>query len=341
MDLCVENLPVPVDRSLYQEAIDTYLELSQRHIEALYVFGTTHYPGLSDLDILVVPRNGYLAPLNLHLRGRLPPGFDPIIEHEVFVVPQSHLRACRYVEPGPEGFHLVYGSDVLGDITRETTLSTGLCEAVEFVHNKLVFLSNLRRVGVLDARSCIRVFNSHRYTMRRLGDLGLMEEDGYGAAVDALRTQLAVAATADLVKEMYRLFETSVAASARALQSRLDLDPSSVGQVAAVSQGRVTLPFAGFRVRDAKERGEVLAAYLQELVRRNYWYGFPFLTRLFPPPRRNSALEQALYRTFRSGARRARRLRPARPPAPAGAPAVSGGPAPGLQGLAARTDPLA
>ena len=341
MDLRVENLPLPVERSLYQEAIDTYLELSHRRIEALYAFGTTHYPGLSDLDLLVVPTDGYLDPLNLHLRGRLPARFDAIIEHEVFVVPQSQLQACRYVEPGPEGFRLVYGADVLSAITRETSLTTGLCETVEFVHNKLVFLSNLRRKGVLDARSCIRVFNSHRYTVRRLVGLGLMEEDGYAAAADALRTQLAAAATADLVRQMYRLFETAVTASARALQSHLDLDPSSVGQVAAVSQGRATLPFAGFRVRDASERGEVLAAYLQELVRRNYWYGFPFLTRLFPPPRRNSPLERGLYRAFRSGARRARRLRSAQSPSPATVPAVSGNRAPGLQGLATRADPLA
>ena len=341
MDLRVENLPVPVERSLYQEAIDTYLELSHRRIEALYAFGTTHYPGLSDLDMLVVPRNGYLDPLNLHLRGRLPPRFDAIIEHEVFVVPQSHLQACRYVEPGPEGFRLVYGSDVLRDIPREASLTTGLCETVEFVHNKLVFLSNLRRMGALDARSGIRVFNSHRYTMRRLVGLGLMEENGYGAAVDALRTQLAAAPSPDLVREMYRLFETAVAASARTLQSRLDLDPNAIGQVAAVSQGRVSLPFDGYRIGDARERAEILTSYLQELVRRNYWYGFPFLTRLFPPPRRNSAIEQALFRGFRSCARRARRLRSAQPPLPAGPPAASGSRAPGLQGLAARTDPIA
>ena len=338
MDLRVENLPLPVERSLYQEAIDTYLELSHRRIEALYAFGTTHYPGLSDLDLLVVPRDGYLDPLNLHLRGRLPARFDAIIEHEAFVVPPSQLRACRYVEPGPEGFRLIYGADVLRDIARETSLTIGLCESVEFVHNKLVFLSNLRRMGVLDARSGIRVFNSHRYTVRRLVGLGLMEDSGYGEAADALRTQLAAAATTDLVRQMCRLFETAVTASARALHSRLDLDPNSVGQVAAVSQGRVTLPFIGYRIDEARERAEILAAYLQELVRRNYWYGFPFLTRLFPPPRRNSPLEWGLYRAFRSGARR---LRSAHSPSPASTPVVPGNRAPGLQGLTTRADPLA
>jgi hypothetical protein len=241
------------------------------------------------------------------------------------------------MEPGPEGFRLVFGSDVLASIPRETSLSTGLCETVEFVHNKLVFLANLRRTGVLDARSCIRVFNSHRYTMRRLVGLGLMEENGYEATTDALRTQLAAAPTAELVKEMYRAFEKAVTASTLALQSRLDVDLTSVGQVASVTQGRVTVPFDGFRMSDARERAEVLTAYLHELVRRNYWYGFPFLSRLFPAPVPNSPVERLLYRSLRSAARRFRSARSATPASP---PAVAS-PISGLRGLTARADPLA
>ncbi len=316
MELRVENLPLPVDRSLYQEAIDAYLDLSHKHVEALYAFGTVRYPGLSDLDVLVVPKDTYLAPLHLHLRDRLPPRFDPIIEHEVFVVPKSHLQACRYIYPGPEGFRWVYGPDLLGNIARTSSLSTGLCETLEFVHNKLVFLANLRRTGVLNARSCIRVFNSHRYTVLRLAGLGLMEENGYGTTFDALRAQLMAAPAAGLVVQMYRAFEESVTASARALISGLDLDPLPVSQVAAVSQGRVTVPFEGFQIHDARERAELLAAYLQELVRRNYWYGFPFLGRLFPTPAANSRFERFLYRSLRSGSRRWRRLRIARPATP-------------------------
>lgn len=316
MELRVENLPLPADRSLYQEATEAYLELSHKHIEALYVFGTIAYPGLSDLDFLVVPKDTYLAPLHLHLRDRLPQRFDRIIEHEVFVVPESHLRACRYIRPGPDGFRLVYGPDVLGSVAAETSLSTSLCETLEFVHNKLVFLANLRRTGVLNARSCIRVFNSHRYNVQRLAALGLVEENGYGTTFDALRTRLITAPAADLVVQMYRAFESSVTASARALHSHFDLDPLSVGQVAAVSQGRVIVPFEGFQVHDARERAELLTAYLQELVRRNYWYGFPFLSRLFPTPAANSLFERVLCRSLRSGWRRWRRLPFSRPAAP-------------------------
>ncbi len=339
MPLRVENLPLPVAPALYPEAIDSYLERSHRHIEALYVFGTTHYPGLSDLDILVVPKGDYLAPLNLHLQGRLPRRFDAIIEHEAFVLPRSQVRACRYL--GWAGLQLAHGPDVLAAVGTDISRTAVLCETLEFVHNKLVFLANLRRTGVLNAASCIRLFNSQRYNLRQLAQLGLMQEDGYGDAIDALRTQLLVAPSADLVLEMYRIFETAMTRCARALQSRFDLDPSSASQVAAVTQGRVAVPFEGYRIADARARAEVLASYLQELVRQNYWYGFPFLTRLFPAPKRNAAVEQILYRSLRYGARRLRRLRPPRDLIPAGSRAGSRGPIPELYGLSARADPLA
>jgi hypothetical protein len=320
MDLRVEDLPLLVDRSLYQEAIDTYLELSHKYIETLYVFGTIDYPGLSDLDFLVVPKDTYLAPLRLHLSGRLPRRFDPIIEHEVFVVPTPHLQAFRYMGymgyMGASAFRLAYGPDVLAGIAGESSVETRLCETLELVHNKLVFLANLRRTGVLNARSCIRLFKSHRYNVRRLAELGLMEENGYGNAIDALRTQFVAAPSAEPVVEMYHVFEEAVGASARTLHSFLAVDPLSVPQVAAVSQGRVTVPFQGYRVHDARERAEVLTTYLQELVRRNYWYGFPFPSRLFPPPVANSPFERALYRYLRSGSRRWRRLRFSRPATP-------------------------
>jgi hypothetical protein len=338
MALRVENLPLPVDPTLYQEAIEAYLERSHRHIEALYTFGTTHYPGLSDLDILVVPKGDYLAPLHLHLKGRLPRRFDAIIEHEAFIVPRSQTRACRYL--GWADLRLAHGPDVLGGVVTDISRTAILCETLEFVHNKLVFLANLRRTGLLNAASCIRLFNSQRYNVRRLAQLGLAQENGYGDTIDMLRTQLLVSPSEDLVVEMYRTFEKAMTACARALQSRFDLDLSSPGQVAAVTQGRVAVPFEGYRLADARERAADLASYLQELVRRNYWYGFPFLTRLFPAPVRNSALEQALYRSLRSGARRLRRLRPPQDSIPARPRAGSPSHASEFYGLSARADPL-
>jgi hypothetical protein len=324
MELRVENLPLPLDRSLYQEATDTYLELSHRYIEALYVFGNVRYPGLSDLDLLVVPKDGYLAPLHLSLRDLLPRRFDPILEHDVFVVPSSQLGACRYRLAPP--FSLVYGRDVLAGITVDTSVTTGVCDALEATNNMLGYVEQLRRIGVLNARSCTRVFNSQRYKARLLTDLGLMEEDGYGAAIDALRTRFMTDPSAECVLEMHGAFERSVANCARALESSLGIDVGSFDRVAGVSYGQVPVRLEGFEITHAQRRAGVITAYRQALVSRNYWYGFWFLQRMFPAAAARAPWHRTAFRVLRAGSRRWRRLRgltgPRALPVP-GAPAQS------------------
>jgi hypothetical protein len=225
MELRVENLPVPLDRSLYQEAIDTYLDLSHRYIEALYTFGNVRYPGLSDLDLLVVPNDSYVAPLHLHLRDRLPSRFDPILEHDVFVVPESQLGACRYRLCGPMA--LVYGRDVLAGMTAERSVAASLCNVLEQAHTMVGYTDQLRRSGVINARSCIRVFNSQRYKVQRVADLGLIEDEGYGAAIDALRASFLKNPSSECALEMHRAFERSVAAWTWAASRRSPACPTA------------------------------------------------------------------------------------------------------------------
>ena len=307
MELRVENLPLRLDRSLYQEAIDIYLERSHRYIEALYVFGNIRYPGLSDLDLLVVPKDSYLAPLHLSLRDLLPRRFEPILEHDVFVVPLSQLEACRYRLAPP--FSLVYGRDVLAGITVDTSIATRVCDALEASNTMLGYVEQLRRTGVLNARSCTRVFNSQRYKARLLTDLGLMQEDGYGAAIDALRTRFMADPSPQCVLEMHGSFERSVAACARALESSLGIDVGSFNRVAGVSYGQVPVRLEGFEITHAQRRAGVITAYRQELVSRNYWYGFWFLQRMFPAAAARAPWHRSLFRVLRSGGRRWRQLR--------------------------------
>jgi hypothetical protein len=326
MEPRVENLPLPLDRSLYREAVDTYLELSHRYIEALYGFGNVRYPGLSDLDLLVVPKDSYLAPLHLHLRGRLPRRFDPILEHDVFVVPYSQLGVCRY-RLSSASFSLVYGRDVLAGVTYETPVAARVCNALEETNTMLGYVDQLRQSRVLNARSCIRVFNSQRYKARRLMELGLMEEDGYGVVIDALRTRFMTDPSPECVLEMHHAFEHSVAACARALESALGLDVSSFDRIAGISYGKVPVRFEGFDIADAQRRADAITAYRQELVSRNYWYGFWFIQRIFPAAAARAPWHHSVFRLLRSGSRRWRRLRglgapSARSPLP-GAPARS------------------
>jgi hypothetical protein len=310
MGLRVEQLPRVLDRSLYREAIDRYLERSYEYIEALYTFGSVRHPGLSDLDLLVVPKHRYLAPVHVRLAHRLEPRFDPIIEHDVFVLPDTHLQVAAF--RNPRKFSLVYGPDVLQAVESDDSITTRLLGVIEGIHNRSVFLNQLRAAGVLQAQSCMRVFFGHQYTLQTGAELGLFEKNGYGEKMEDLRAQFLATRSEQCVLDVYHAFEASVTSSAHALKERLGLDVHSVAQVAATVQGRVALAFEGFEVERARKRAAIMSAYSQELARRNFWYGHMFVTRLLPPLAPSSALDRLVFRGVRSALRRGRRVLPSR-----------------------------
>jgi hypothetical protein len=314
MNLRVEDLPLPVDPSLYQEAIVAYLERSYKYIDALYAFGQVRYPGLSDLDLLVVPKDSYLAPLGLHLRGRLPRRFDPIIEHDVFVVPTSQLAACRYRLNSQ--FCLIYGRNVLSGLTAETSVAAEVSEALEAANDIKRYLAEIRRSGVVKARSGVRVFNSQRYKAARLVQLGLLADDGYGATIDALRDRFMAAPDPACILEMLRAFEQSATACESALRSVCGFEMSAFDRIVGVSNGVAAVPLEGFCAGDAKRRADIIRAYRQELVRRNYWYGFWFVPHFYPAAAATPPWHRLAFRALRSGSRRWGRLRSSLRPVP-------------------------
>jgi hypothetical protein len=314
MGLRVEHLPHILDRSLYQEAIDRYLELSHGYIEALYTFGSVRHPGLSDLDLLVVPKNRYLAPLQVRLMHRLETRFDPIIEHDIFVLPATQLQASAY--RNPRKFSLVYGRDVLQGVEPNDSITTRALGAVEWIHNHLVYLDKLRANGVLRARSCMRVIYGFRYTAQLAAEVGVLEENGYGATMDDLRAQFMAARSERCVLDMYHAYEEAVTVRVGAVQDRLGIDVRSVAQVAAAVQGRAALPVEGFEVDHARKRAAVMTAYSQELISRNFWYGHMFLNRLLPPLSPSSAVDRVVFRCVRSGLKRWQRSGRSRAAAP-------------------------
>jgi hypothetical protein len=198
---------------------------------------------------------------------------------------------------------------VLAGITRETSVGARVADVLEETNNMLGYLAQLERAGVLSARSCMRVFNSQRYKAGKLIDLGLMKDDGYGATIDALRDRFMVAPDAACVLDMFGVFRESVIACASVVESSLGLDPRALEPVASIAHGVVPVPFPGFELEDARRRARRIRSYRQELVRRNYWYGFWFLPRLFPAAAATPPWHRGIFRAVRSSSTRWRRLR--------------------------------
>ncbi len=298
----ITNLPDVLDRGIYQEAVDLYLQDSADYLEALYGFGNQRYPGLSDLDLLVVPRDRYFAPLYLHILGRLPQRFHCILEHDVFVVPESFTVVCSYTNAN--NLRLLHGRDVLSGTGREIPPAARVCHELERLYNAQIYARKLRNEQVIDARSSIRVFNSFRFSLKRLEELRFVEEGGYGAEIDRLRNRYVENRAESWVAQMYRLFDDAVRYAVRCVSESIGVDVTSTSEIKALSYGERSLALNGFDPKDARKRADVARAYRQELDRRHFWYGTLFLNTFFP----SHAKQSLLFRALMKGTRMARGL---------------------------------
>ena len=218
----VQNLPKIVDRSLYAEATEMYLDLSFRYIDSLYSFGSIRYPGLSDIDLLVVPKENYLAPLKLSLLDRLPSRFDCILEHNVFVVPQAHFAAFAFAHP--HSLQLLYGKQSIGEIAKDNSVAGRLCMSLEHLCNAAMFVEEIEGRRVINAMSCIRVFSAFRYSIRRLHQLEIAHEDGYAADIDELLLQFISTRSEQHVLNMFHRYKAAVRCLVGVVATKLGID---------------------------------------------------------------------------------------------------------------------
>jgi hypothetical protein len=291
----VENLPRLLDRSLYAEAMEMYLDLSFRYIDSLYTFGSIRYPGLSDIDLLVVPKENYLAPLKLSLLDRLPSRFDCILEHNVYVVPQSHFAAFAVAHP--HNLDLLYGKQSLDQIAKDSSIAGRLCMALEHLCNAIMAVEEIESQQVINATSRIRVFSAFRYAIRRLSELEIGDEDGYGTDIDELILKFINTPSEQHVLSMFHRYKAAVRCRVGAVATRLGIDVRVPEQILALPRGAKPL-ISGFRTEDAERRYQTIAAYHAGLAERNFYYGSMFLSTFHP----RAPLKSFWFRVLRKGA---------------------------------------
>ncbi|MFQ5613086.1 MAG: hypothetical protein ACE5H9_13235 [Anaerolineae bacterium] len=275
----IENLPRPLPAALYQEAIAAFWELARGHAVALFTAGNVNFPGLSDLDLVLVPADQALAPLYLRAGRRLPPRFQAILHHEPFILPLEHLQVFKY--SFLSNVTLRHGPDLLAGVAPDRSISGQICTALEGLFSYLAFLDALKTRRVLDAAYCLPVFSSLRFTIRILADLGLVRDGSYGREFDALRQRLLEAGSDPCLPRMFALFEGSLNRCAAAVASALDLDPRRRGQILAFFR-RDSFPLAGLARADIEQRRAAITAYFRGLAARNFQYGHLFKTELYP-----------------------------------------------------------
>lgn len=276
------NLPKKMALADYKEAVDSYVKKIFHLVDSVYQVGNVKSPGLSDIDLVVIPKKRFAIAERLELKPRLDCAHKSLAVHNPFVLVEPTHPAWRYVSL--ENSQKVYGQYIdFGSEDLSAHPSNKFCILIEGIAQYLVFIdSHLAKSEDLDAQKIIPVFNSARFTESIAYEFGLVEEMGHGMLMDQLR------------------FEYLETGDERILDSMNSSFCSIVKLVAA----RIT-DVHGFscRARDVRllyencrsgilvsdvfdsdfvcNRVDAVNDYLSKLKRAGFYYGSPFRPEVF------------------------------------------------------------
>lgn len=185
----VTDLPVPATRELYDEAAAAYARLVQSRAIAVYRTGNVTYPGISDLDLIVVTdRTGIDNRYFFSAMQRMPRRYLSIFLHEPFIVPAWSMRVMQHTtHASPQ---LLGGRDVLAPYPPAAEDTERWCRMLESYCSYSVFAQRVRQENELRGRLGIAVCSAFRYLLRDAQELlGAENAQAYGAEIDAMRAR--------------------------------------------------------------------------------------------------------------------------------------------------------
>ena len=230
MKVAFHNYPARRTASAYEAAVAQYAAAVCERAGAIYQAGNVRYPGLSDIDLVVVVRraawdnNQFFSPY-----VRLPQDQRALFHHEPRFIPEPCIDALPYsscVHSGsdaaqaPASFgsrrRLVFGSDILGAIAVDVrSPDWQRCRVLEVAFTMHRVLAELQTASSVDVVKLMSRATSLRYPMRHLHDLlGCSWDASYERRVDAARSTLldearSAAERRAVAEDAYALFLTA------------------------------------------------------------------------------------------------------------------------------------
>ena len=268
------NFPEPLDRGTYDDAVAQYAALVGERAAAVYQVGNVSYPGLSDIDLVVVvdrpawDNNQYFSPF-----VRLAASYRPLFHHEPRFIPMTAIDALEYSScvhaspshrgderPGTFGSfrRLIAGTDVLGDRAVDvSSLSWQHCRVLEVAflfHRVLAGIVTRRQIDVV---KLVSRATGLRYAMRHLHDLlGVSRDEEYERRVDESRR--ALLETGRTVTENQR----TAASVLRMLESASQRYESNVRTLFGISKTEALMTAAAAILRGVRKTPAIGAQYL-------------------------------------------------------------------------------
>jgi hypothetical protein len=277
----VTNVPLPAPRALYDESIAAYAALVSSRAIAVYQVGNVRYPGLSDVDLLVVPK-AYAADNRYFFSAfhRAPRRSLALYLHEPFVVPPGALDAMRYTTHSRP--RLLYGEDILSGLRPIEDRNEPLCRVLESYCSYERFARRTRSSGHLSGRWAIAITSAFRFFLTDF-DAAFKTElcAAYALAIDSIRASAFDRPTADAIVEAWDLFNEHFGDAEHRLR-----DEIASGTSAEISDAARAILCGDRTFRDlspdyARTRRATIAHYHDELERLGFPYGHLFFVAAY------------------------------------------------------------
>jgi hypothetical protein len=301
--LTFDDVPRAVDREQYDEAIALYARKVETRATAVYRVGSIGFPGLSDIDLLVVVRDSrrdnsqFFSAFN-----RLPHRFHRLLRHDASVLPEAALEVFRHSShPQPL---LVSGTHVLEHYQVLTTIDEHWCKLFEGYFNQEVYLSRCRQRTHISARQAVAQATSLRYVLQHFDTIYSADHAiRHAQEIDTLRSALVAspAQGSKIIAEIWNVYCQKMLWFESVLKERLPLQhDESLRQFGnRILQGNFSPDSVDSSVILSRRRR--IDFYHAELARLRFSYGHLFPCAVYDSPSQRwpkSWFERRLYSMY-------------------------------------------
>lgn len=166
------DLPTPVSRHLYDEAIQGIIgrNINLNGIKAIYKFGNITAPGISDLDLLFVFKNG--AVCNANGFEGLPAEHSALFTHGIIAASEKHFTENTFYTIWSD-HHLVWGESPTQSVrirSTEEERALRIQTAIEFLMANYIDLKIQRCYKVIKLRAFLQHMKGILYDLTLLNE---------------------------------------------------------------------------------------------------------------------------------------------------------------------------